>query len=115
MDSDEKTARGMPGPPRPRAAPPAGGPQSSPTPPSVPIGRPTAPVGTPNRISASPDPGAPLDPPPPPPPRRVPSDRPMDTLTPPRTVGGHTARLNIPEGELAPPSDPVPPKKAPSG
>jgi hypothetical protein len=64
-----------------------------------PIVRSTAPAGTPAR--RSPDPplaGGPVEPAPLPHPR-TPSDRPVDTLTPPRTVGGHTARLNVPEGD----------------
>ena len=36
-------------------------------------------------------------------PGRFQSDRPIDTMTPARTVGGHTARLNVPEGGAAPP------------
>src|SRR5690348_5347279 len=73
MDDDEKTVRdGGRGPLR----------ALSPK-----VVRTTAPVGTPV------DPAAP---------QRIPSDRPMSALTPPRTVGGHTARLNVPEGEASP-------------
>jgi hypothetical protein len=113
MREDEKTARG-------RNGPDSGKPL---------IVRTTAPAGTPVRRSpvGSPDsalPGRdargsspmPALPSPTPSghskPGRFHSDRPMDTMTPARTVGGHTARLNIPEGVPEPPL--VPEDRAPS-
>jgi hypothetical protein len=74
MKDDEKTARG----------PARGG--------RAPVVRSTAPAGTPSSRGASPFDAVPAV-------RRVPSDRPMDTLTPPRTVGGQTARLKIPDSD----------------
>src|SRR5262245_58225747 len=80
----------------------------------------TAPAGTPIRRS----PEDPFVPPPYPSqeprltPARIPSDRPKDTLSPLRTVGGQTARLNIPddevEVELPPPSEPPGPVAGPA-
>jgi hypothetical protein len=75
MDDEENTARGGLGPPRVAPAP------------GAPVHRSTAPAGTPAKPS---DPANPM------PAARSPSDR-------PRTVGGHTARLNIAE-EPVPPS-----------
>jgi hypothetical protein len=107
MHEDDKTARG-------RHGPDSGKPL---------IVRTTAPAGTPARRSPvsgpdgalpvlgahgsspmpalpSPAPGAHVGP------ARFQSDRPVDTMTPPRTVGGHTARLNVAEGIVVPPLAP---------
>ena len=77
IDDDENTARGGLGPPRAKPAP---------------IVRSTAPAGTPARPAdpAAPYPGAG---------HGSYSDRAVNKLTPPRTVGGHTARLNVGDGD----------------
>lgn len=59
----------------------------------APIVRSTAPAGTPSQREGSPYDAMPATV------RRGPSDRPMETLTPPRTVGGQTARLKIPDSD----------------
>src|SRR5580704_11650782 len=110
MREDEKTARG-------RHGPDSGKPL---------IVRTTAPAGTPARRSpVAPEDGAlpvlgahgssPMPPLPSPTPGahagagRFPSDRPVNTASQPRTVGGHTARLNIAEGVVVPPLAPEDP------
>ena len=93
MKDDEKTARGPA-----RAV-------------RAPIGRSTAPAGTPSPRGGSPYDAMPATV------RRAPSDRPMDTLTPPRTVGGQTARLKIPEADpyAVVALEPVPPSRTVGG
>lgn len=77
IDDDENTARGGLGPPRAKPAP---------------FVRSTAPAGTPAKPAdpAAPYPGAG---------HGSHSDRAVNALTPARTVGGHTARLNVDDGD----------------